>query len=193
MNQKTVIVILVVVIVILIGTTAYFATINKANQPVAPVQKVVQQPAQPTVPSTDETVGWQTYQNKQYGYQIKYPQGWTVAESDSSGIIGLRMPNKKLQGGDFEADVFITFETSGIQDIINGTGSQFSYRKVSKEDIIIGKNIPAVKLTVSTPSIPDWISHHLLVGAVSGVFDVNDGAQNTPEFWKIASTFEFTR
>ena len=61
MNQKSLIAVLGVIVVILIGTTVYFASINKANQPVSPDPKVVQQPAptpavqQPAqqVPSSD--------------------------------------------------------------------------------------------------------------------------------------------
>ncbi|MFA4830896.1 MAG: hypothetical protein WC618_01820 [Patescibacteria group bacterium] len=50
MNQKSLIAILGVVIVVSIGTTVYFATINRASQPIAPNPKVAQQPAQP-IPS----------------------------------------------------------------------------------------------------------------------------------------------
>ncbi len=43
MSQKSIIAVLGVVIAILIGTTTYFATINKSTAPVAPAPKVVQQ------------------------------------------------------------------------------------------------------------------------------------------------------
>jgi hypothetical protein len=46
MNQKSIIAILGVVVVILIGTTAYFATINKSSQLAAPTPKTIKQPAQ---------------------------------------------------------------------------------------------------------------------------------------------------
>jgi len=83
MNQKSVVVILGVVAIVLIGTTVYFATINKAIQPVAPAPKVVQQPVPaPTVQQpaqsapVDETASWQTYKNDKFGYEVKYPQNW---------------------------------------------------------------------------------------------------------------------
>lgn len=56
MNQKSIITILGVVVIILIGATVYFATINKSNQSVAPIQKVIKEtaptPIQPTQPAT---------------------------------------------------------------------------------------------------------------------------------------------
>ena len=53
MNQKAIIAILGVVTVILVGTTIYFATINKTSQPTTPAPKVAQQPAQP-IPSQQQ-------------------------------------------------------------------------------------------------------------------------------------------
>lgn len=50
MNQKSVIAILGVVVVILIGTTVYFATINKASQSVASAPTIVQQPVSTPTP-----------------------------------------------------------------------------------------------------------------------------------------------
>lgn len=98
MNQKNIIAILGVVVVILIGTTAYFATINNASQPAVPAQKVVQQPMsdpvpanqQPTLPSSDKTIGWNTYTNKRYGYTISYPKNWFVDTTYSEDAITQR-------------------------------------------------------------------------------------------------------
>jgi len=55
MNQKSLIAVLGVVVVILIGTTVYFATINKVSQSIAPVPKVVQQPTPAPVPVVQPT------------------------------------------------------------------------------------------------------------------------------------------
>jgi uncharacterized membrane protein len=186
-------IILVVVIVILVGAVGYFAFVKK-SEPVA--QQPTPTPVQTKTPispiPTSETTNLKTYTNSQYGYQIKYPKDWTVATSGFTAV-GFRAPNTKPQLGDFVADVYVVFEASSIQKIIDAAGSQFSDRKVVREDITIGNNVPAVKFTVSTPSYPEWIFHSLLVEVVSGVLDVNDGAQNTPEFWSIASTFELTK
>jgi len=199
MNQKGFAnIILVVVIVILVGAVGYFAFVKKsepiAQQPTpTPTQTttLTKTPISPT-PTPDKTTNLKTYTNNLYGYQIKYPKDWTVATSGST-TVGFRAPGTKPQPGDFVADVYMVFETSTIQNIVNATGSQFPDRKVIREDVTIGNNVPALKLTVSTPSHPEWVSHSLLVGVVSGVLNVNDGAQNTPEFWSIASTLELTR
>lgn len=98
MNQKTVIAILGVVVIILLGTTVYFATINKVSQPVAPASKVVQQPVtttpsstQPTVPTVQtpqsaEDISWKTYTNKTAGYQVTLPDAWKGYEAGDAGI-----------------------------------------------------------------------------------------------------------
>jgi len=99
MNQKTIIAILGVTVIILIGTTVYFATINKASQPVAPAPKVVQQPAQPTpgqqqtsqtqpTAPVDETASWQSYSNAKLGFEVKYPSNWKkiTPPNDFQGI-----------------------------------------------------------------------------------------------------------
>jgi hypothetical protein len=82
MNQKSLIAVLGVVVIILIGTTVYFATINKAIFPVAPAPKVVQQqsattptPAeQPTQPSP--VIQGIVYSNTQYGFQLTFSDNW---------------------------------------------------------------------------------------------------------------------
>lgn len=186
-------IVLVVVTVVFTGAVGYFAFVKKSEpitqQPTPTPIKT--QTASPTPTLTSQVTNFKTYTSSQYGYQIKYPKDWTLVGEDT--ILGLRAPGTKPQPGDFVADVYVDFETSTIQNIINETGSQFSDRKVVREDVTIGNNVPAVRLTVSTPSYPHWISHNLLVEVVSGVLQVSDGARNTPEFWSIASTLELIR
>lgn len=90
MNQKSIIAVLGVVVVILIGTTIYFATINKASQPVAPAPKVAQQPVPtpatqpvaPVVQPVDEFASWQTFTDAKLGIEVKYPSGYVAKIGD---------------------------------------------------------------------------------------------------------------
>lgn len=66
MNQKTVIAILGVVVIILISTTVYFATVNKASQPVAPASKVAQQPTSTPTPTVQQPTQLATPNNQSY-------------------------------------------------------------------------------------------------------------------------------
>lgn len=90
MNQKTIIVILGVIVVILLGTTIYFAKINNSNQTVF------------TQPNKDVPAEWKTYENKEYGFMLKYPNKWTVSNRDINtygGILNLAfrsLENQKL-------------------------------------------------------------------------------------------------
>jgi len=69
--------ILAVLVVALAGVFGY----QKLNQPeTTPV--VVDQNQQ----IQDETAGWQTYGNEQYGFEMKYPENWYVYPSINSGI-----------------------------------------------------------------------------------------------------------
>lgn len=36
-----------------------------------------------STPAADATAGWQTYTNRDIGYVLKYPQGWTLQETDT--------------------------------------------------------------------------------------------------------------
>lgn len=106
MNQKSIIAVLGVVVVILIGTTIYFATINKSSQPVELAPKVVEQAepapatqqsaAQPTAPTTQpaaqsasvhETANWQTYSNSTYGFEFKYPKTWRKGGDENMAYV----------------------------------------------------------------------------------------------------------
>jgi hypothetical protein len=95
MNQKSIIVVLGVVVIILIGTTVYFATLNKASQPVAPAP-VAQTPAQPvtTQPASNNNMQEQSSlinnridvrngndkNGKIESYNFSYPLGWDMVD-----------------------------------------------------------------------------------------------------------------
>lgn len=108
MNQKTIIAILGTVVIVLLGTTVYFATLNKSNESIASAPKVVQQPAptpatqqqsavQPSTPAqVNETANWKVFRSKQEGFTLKYPNDWKLQDGDNidCGVTGAGCPRR---------------------------------------------------------------------------------------------------
>ena len=95
MNQKSVIAVLGVVVIILIGTTVYFATINKASQPTEPAPKVVQQPTPTPAPAVQqptqsvqspEQKNVSLYSNPDFGFKIQLPLDFADYKTKSFSI-----------------------------------------------------------------------------------------------------------
>ena len=61
----------IVFAVLVAGIVGYFAVVKK--QASAP-------PPQPSTAPTNETANWKTYQNKQYGFEVKYPEELALQE-----------------------------------------------------------------------------------------------------------------
>lgn len=96
MNQKglaPIVIILIVIGVLVVGGGVYWYFVR--NKPVACTQEAKQCPDGSYVSrigpncefapcpeaKTDETADWQTYRNKEWGYELKYPQNWNVEEN----------------------------------------------------------------------------------------------------------------
>ncbi|MBI2610205.1 hypothetical protein HYW53_03470 [Candidatus Giovannonibacteria bacterium] len=66
---------IIVLIAIIIGVS-YYIWIKQAEAP-APVENQNQQTEQ----ENDETAGWKTYRNTEYGFEVKYPDGWKLVDT----------------------------------------------------------------------------------------------------------------
>lgn len=70
---------LIIVIVVIIGVAGYFVYQKKsALAPVVEVSQTNQAVTSTTNQSVDKTAVWQTYTNKQYGFEFTYPKDVTV-------------------------------------------------------------------------------------------------------------------
>jgi hypothetical protein len=92
-NQKGFVnIVLMVVIVVLVGVVGYFAFVKKlepvAKQPTpAPTQATTptKTPVSPTQTAKDETAGWKTFTDTQYGFKFEYPATWKATANDNEG------------------------------------------------------------------------------------------------------------
>ena len=78
-NQKgfTNIILVTIIVVILVGTVGYFIFIKKSE----PITQ------QPTTAQTTASNSGKAYQNNQYGFEVKHPEGWAIDESGKLGTV----------------------------------------------------------------------------------------------------------
>ena len=76
---------LVLVGIVILALGAYFVWQKNLSGTTAP--PVASQP----VP--DETANWKTYTNTQYGFEVKYPPDWKIAETKSSSEVHIKSPS----------------------------------------------------------------------------------------------------
>ncbi len=65
---------LIIILVTLVGVFGYLYLSGK-YKPTGPLKKV-----------SDETAGWKTYTNTEYGFEFKYPNNWAVSESQKRSL-----------------------------------------------------------------------------------------------------------
>src|SRR3989344_1972500 len=81
--------VITVVLLLLIGGAVYYflpqilLQIDKLMAKNDPV--MVDDIIQPVAPIPDETAGWQTYRNGEYGFEFRYPSDWQMQGDVSSG------------------------------------------------------------------------------------------------------------
>lgn len=99
-NAKLVIVIAIIVAIVAITAGVIGFLLAKKTQ--APAEKPVA--AQPVAQTADETVGWKTYTNNAYNYEIRYPVDWYISDnkfaakgSESKTISNYENPDQYTQ------------------------------------------------------------------------------------------------
>lgn len=79
-------IILIVIIVAIVAVGGYFV-FSKKLEPIAqqPTPTPTKTPVSPTPTAKDETAGWNTFTDTQYGFEFKYPDTWKATVNDNEG------------------------------------------------------------------------------------------------------------
>jgi hypothetical protein len=115
---------LVLIIVILAGTLGYFALTRKQGEvtpqtTTTPVATQISRSPMPTPSVADEVMNWNTYQDKQYGFGIKYPSQWL--QSIHGVNLVLSMPDlNKGDGSTISITSLEGYRKEKLEDIYNG-------------------------------------------------------------------------
>lgn len=152
-----------------------------------------------TSTSTAATLGWKTYTNGQgFGYNIKYPQrlsgdseDWVSAEysvnSYGNNSVGFGTPSSKSGGYTWGVSVYASTQKTKSA-AINEQGSQFSDRVVTSSAVTInGKS--ATLVTVTTASVPTWISKVVYIENNNKLYVISNGAVDNSSFTDFYNTF----
>jgi hypothetical protein len=181
-KSKFKIILLIIFLLLIVGGGVYLLGTNK----IILISKYFQKPTPTSVPKSptptpDPTANWKTYSNKEYGFEIKYPNTWSQKEfvSNPNQTFGIIFYEK--EGLEKSVDIQIYNDDKGIENFAQGAKQITSVQKLSIGDY------PAVKLGAE--------------GAMGGALNIfKDGKrfdischESALEIWsQMLSAFKFT-
>lgn len=146
------------------------------------------------LPAFDE-LGRQIYSNKEFGFELKYSKDWRIVSeinSPNSPLLFRVSFGDKAHGGegydgDWFALVYNKSQTSA-EELIKEMGKQFTDRKEQRTNITIN-NMPAIKVIVMSPSVPDWEYEAVILQKGNYFFMIGNGAIKNPAFDSFFGSF----
>jgi len=135
----------------------------------------------------DETKDWQTYKNEQYGFEVRYPGDWTLAQNNT---VSKDEEISMLKNGSVAFHVSISQAKTTLDDWTNKLKTETS----SKENLIFN-GLPAVKMVFNDfPGAPNTESYYFIKNnnLYSLSFTVPAVVDTLTEN-QILSTFKFTK
>lgn len=206
----------IAVLVAALATTAAVTLRSKQEEApaVVPVEEpvsevVVEDVSGSTLPALEDLpegrvstvpVSWQTYRSDD-GFSIRYPETWRVVnELDASRVdeetrVPLRVSFGTGTYGEhgYDGEWFVIVYDVTERDanaVIDGMGDQFADRQVSMERLTIDGAV-ARRVTVTTPTYPEWSYEAVVVERDGYVYFVHNGAVPKDGFDAFYSSLRF--
>jgi hypothetical protein len=154
-----------------------------------------------TEQSKDTSAEWNTYSNPEIGFSVDYPANWRVVEHNN----GVGFGSKEVGEDTIVGLSYYPQSEYQPSSIIDQFGKQFKDRVVKSDFVIVDKR-KVGKITVTTPSTPDWYlesvifenPNYFIVASNGAVKDENyrlmidRGVPKDFTFEKFYSTFRLT-
>jgi hypothetical protein len=185
-------------VILVLGVIAYFVLpLNHVEAPLVQTEqattttatKAVLNEAEPRAVIGKELPGWHTYRSP-YGFTIQYPSDWELSEEAQEGrwlAFGPQGPHG--DGYDGFQHVFVRDASkTSVEQLIAETGDQFRDRKEVRESILLNGR-PALRVIVTTASIPGWISEDIFITHGDKIIEISNGAISHSSFPQFASSF----
>ncbi|SRR6056297_449183 len=141
---------------------------------------------------------WRTYQNKEYGFEVKYPKNWEYKENK------IQLKNdKKLRGDKFITVTFGTRESfpgghfwsisvlsnpKNIEEITKEIGNQFDKKNKTREKLNIN-NQKALFVKVTTSELSNWESNNVFIEKDNIVYKISGSNLEKEKFEKFYNSF----
>ena len=172
-----------------INTEARPAANNQPTQTYTPPEPTSTQPSG-TAPA------WLAYRSS-YGFEIQYPPTWKIISEEGGGkagypgwVVSFGTGTFGNEGYDGELFVFAyDKQTTNVEQYIKDMGRQFSDRQEKRENITLN-GIPAVKVVVTTPSVPTWDYEAVIVQQQNHFYVMHNGAVRQESFTDFYKSFE---
>lgn len=150
----------------------------------------------------DQTAGWKTYTNTQYGFEFKYPKTWTISDDltlntcclDVSNYDPIKKQNERLEKGE------VTIQIANYKKSASVSLKDFVSSKTYMESDIKATSVENVNIAgingIKSNLIGDgtyYLPHSSTEGISIIIFNHSESKNNFKETTnQILSTFKFT-